>query len=487
MRTLLIASVLWVAAAPCSLAAAPGDRTIVVGVDPRIELLSTIQMLSGYGERTNLITRFDVLYKTEAADRFSAFKDHRAVKLFDVMSRQGFSFDGPVNAALHLDGPPDFALRAEPSDYVCKRAGSREKLLDFFEAMREFYRESDFQQFLDEHAGFYDSCSSATRDTMRGITIATLEDYYGLRKHEYHIVLAPLLHPGGFGPQIALPDGSLEIFSVNGPQGAVDGRPIFGDEDDLRYLVWHEFSHSFMNPLAERHPEIVARTRALHQPLARAMKRQAYGDWETCVKEHLVRAATVRFAFRELGEEAGQKALEQEESRSFVYAAALADRLKLYEQQRDRYPTIDDFATQLLAVFDEALANAPQIAADAKDGPLAPPPMVVRTVPESGSADVDPTIAELRVEFDQDMSPGGYSWVQDLDRGEFPEATGKAYWVSPRICALPVKLKPGVKYWIGFNVGRFKSFRSDAGSVADEAELSFTTVRMSRVPDGDGP
>ena len=364
MRLCFFAAIFLLMSAAGSPSSACDDRTITVCVDPRIELLSIIQQLSGYGDRTRLITRFDVAYKNEAAERFGAFKDHRAIKLFDIMSREGFSFDGPVHAVLHLDGPPEFVLRAELSDAVCERAGPRERLIEFFEAMREFYRESDFQKFFDEHAELYDACAIDTRDRMAGISIATLEDYYGLRKHDYRIVLAPLLHPGGFGPQIALPDDSLDIFSVNGPQGAVDGRPTFGDEDDLRYLVWHEFSHSFLNPLAERNPGIIERTKSLHAPLAAAMKRQAYGDWETCVKEHLVRAATVRFAFRELGEDAGNAALEHEKSRGFVYVEALADRLKQYEQQRDEYKTIDDFAPQLLAVFDEALANADKVVFD---------------------------------------------------------------------------------------------------------------------------
>jgi hypothetical protein len=62
-------------------------------------------------------------------------------------------------------------------------------------------------------------------------------------------------------------------------------------------------------------------------------------------------------AFRELGEDAGEQALANERASSFVYVEALAERLKEYEQHRDRYPTFRDFAPRLIAVFDELAAR----------------------------------------------------------------------------------------------------------------------------------
>ena len=41
----------------------------------------------------------------------------------------------------------------------------------------------------------------------------------------------------------------------------------------------------------------------------------------------------------------------------FAYVEALTERLKEYEQNRDRYPTFHDFAPRLIAVFDELVAR----------------------------------------------------------------------------------------------------------------------------------
>ncbi len=67
--------------------------------------------MSGYGERTGLITRYDFPYKADVSEYFSAYKDHPAVKLFAEMSLSGFSFDAPPDAMLHLSDPPELTLR----------------------------------------------------------------------------------------------------------------------------------------------------------------------------------------------------------------------------------------------------------------------------------------------------------------------------------------------------------------------------------------
>jgi hypothetical protein len=87
------------------------------------------------------------------------------------------------------------------------------------------------------------------------------------------------------------------------------------------------------------------------------MRASAYPQWLTVVIEHVDRAVAVRLAFGELGEDAGEQALEYEKASSFAYVEALAERLKEYEQHRDRYPTFRDFAPRLIAVFDELAAR----------------------------------------------------------------------------------------------------------------------------------
>lgn len=340
---------------PATTEAAP--TRLEVTTDARIELLAVVQLLAGY-DATGLITRFDVDYKEAVEEHFRPFEKHAAVTWFSAHFREGFAFDGPPTAMLHFGAPPELAARAPVPEDLLARAGGKQEFDRFIEAMRAFARDTKFMEFFADHHKEFHSWASEVRQAMGDVDVGVLEKYYGEQKAGYRIVLAPLFHEGGFGPQITLPDGSLEVNSVQGPHGAAGGSPFFGEGSEFQYLVWHEFSHSFTNPLVDRNLEIVERTAKLFEPLREVMKPQAYGEWRTCVYEHIVRACTVRFSYREKGKEAGDSALEYEtKQRGFAHLPALCRELERYEASRDRYPTLDSFFPELLAVFDRALTE----------------------------------------------------------------------------------------------------------------------------------
>src|SRR4051794_4696849 len=74
------------------------------------------------------------------------------------------------------------------------------------------------------------------------------------------------------------------------------------------------------------------------------------------------------------------------------------------------------------------------------------PPVVVKTVPEAGSADVDPKLTEIKVTFSKDMKDGTWSWAQ-LSKESFPTLDGNPkYLADKRTCVLTVKLEPEKTY-----------------------------------------
>ncbi|MBI1851557.1 MAG: DUF4932 domain-containing protein [Planctomycetes bacterium] len=440
--------------------------TVRISVDPRVELLSVVELLSGY-ERTGLITRFDVAYKKTVSEKFAAQREHRAVKLFDEMSRRGFSFDAPFAAILHFGAPPELAPRVEPSEYVCGRAGSKAKLLEFVDALRDFALASDFMKFFESQQPLYDTIVADAKTKLAGVDVSMVEAYYGDRAKSYDIFLAPLLHPGGFGPRV-IGDGGVEVYSIQGPYGAAAGQPTYGTAADFRYLVWHEFSHSFVNPLVDRFADAIDETDDLWVPLRERMEEQGYGNWRNSVYEHVVRAVTVRFAYRELGDAEGKKALDDETSHAFAHVPALTEALKRYEAERDRYPKLADFFPQIVAIFDKAAAAAP-VSGDAKK------PKIVRTTPKSGDRAVDPAVTQIEIEFDVDMDVRGFAWLQ-RDAATFPEKTGDPKWTSKRTCVMPVKLAADHEYWIGVNNFGIGGFKSAAGRAAGAFALEFKTA-----------
>ena len=100
-------------------------------------------------------------------------------------------------------------------------------------------------------------------------------------------------------------------------------------------------------------------------------------------------------------------------------------------------------------------------------------PRVIKAVPDNGDTNVDPDLKEIRVEFDQDMNQGGYSWVGGGET--YPKLRGRARWISARVCVLPVQLEPNHEYWLSINSHTFTNFRSASGEPAVPYPIQFTT------------
>ena len=129
--------------------------------------------------------------------------------------------------------------------------------------------------------------------------------------------------------------------------------PEYGPPDQLLQIIWHEFSHAFINPLSERHYPELMRHKDLYTPLSEQMDQIGYTRWLDCANEHLIRAVTARLAHHHIGAEAGRQALRDESGRGFRYIHALARRLEEYENHREAYPTFASFFPRLIAVFSE--------------------------------------------------------------------------------------------------------------------------------------
>ncbi|HVX13517.1 MAG TPA: Ig-like domain-containing protein [Pirellulales bacterium] len=103
------------------------------------------------------------------------------------------------------------------------------------------------------------------------------------------------------------------------------------------------------------------------------------------------------------------------------------------------------------------------------------PPVVVKTVPAAGTADVDPATTEIQVTFSKEMQDGSWSWCVAGD-DSFPETTAKPkYQAGQRTCVLPVKLKPGKTYAVWLNTEKFQNFKDAQGRPAVPYLLIFKT------------
>jgi RNA polymerase sigma-70 factor (ECF subfamily) len=113
------------------------------------------------------------------------------------------------------------------------------------------------------------------------------------------------------------------------------------------------------------------------------------------------------------------------------------------------------------------------------------PPVVIRTVPEAGATEVQPTLAAIRVTFSKEMRDRSWSFVSVSDRS-FPKVSGDIHFGEDgRTCVLPVQLEPGRTYVLWINSERFRNFQDRDGRVAVPYLLVFRTSGTASEPPKD--
>jgi len=335
------------------------SKFVDVSVDPRIELLSAVQLLSNYP----LLNQSDFQYKKEMLDYFSPFKSHPAVTKFIEMSNINFNYDAPPTAMLFLSNPPELKIVTPFTNYIIGRAGGREDSEAFIEALRDFAVKSNFMDFFNAHKDFYAILIKDAEATLGDYKdVSMLENFYGISQNSYNIILVPLF-AHGYGPKVEIEPSKYDIYCIIGY--VQRGTPSFGERLSLRYLVWHEFSHSFVNPITEKYVNEVNKYSKLFLPIKDIMEKMAYSQWQLCVNEHIIRAVVVKFAEKAIEQDFEQdvaeimlsvlseRLLSDEVKKGFVYIRRIYDLIDTYEKNRDKYPTFIDFYPEILDYFSE--------------------------------------------------------------------------------------------------------------------------------------
>ena len=340
---------------------ASAGSKVRVKVDPRIELISIVQYLADYdsvltkiGFPNRQFNEDNFQYKTSLIAHFQPQKNHPAVLYYREMLQSGCWLGAPVEAILHFSDPPALHQNSELSEFPIRRCGGKDQLLTWVAKLREFARDSQFESFRKSQARFYDETEDAVyRQSTLDRYVGLMEAYYGYRQNSYSMLLAPLYDSCGFGPRTKAPNGRFDVYYVAGMMSLSNGSPRFGDGASLRYMVWHEFSHPFVNHLVDRYYKDFQLYESLFPPIEPQMRKNGYGDWNNVINEHLVDAVNVRLYALDLGSGESESLLKTLVEHGFLYLPALCDRLKLYESQRGKYRTLDDFFPEFVQVFNE--------------------------------------------------------------------------------------------------------------------------------------
>ena len=464
---------LLIAALLAALPRAGAAQDLVAGVDPRVELLTIVFRLAGNSEYNQCRVP---AYSRAIDEWFGPWRDHPVVRQARaVRSRRGVGFDAVMSYAIHLTDaaqPRERVPVDAPGSSLEGRWNGAVEGRPFLDSLQAFVRDARVAEFFQSQQALYDTATARLRRVLQQeVDLAWFARFFGVPPEgSFHLVPGLCNGGGSYGPSFRAADGRSELYAIIGiTQADSAGRPRI--TAGLGPTVVHEFNHSFVNPtLNARAADFAAAGPTVQQPVAAAMRLQAYASWGTILNESVVRAAAARYMLEHRGDSAARAEIGREHGRSFLWTGELYALLGHYEAHRDSFPTLAAFVPRLAAWWTDL---APRVAGMVADYDARRP--VFLGMEPADSSGVEAAAGVLRFRFDRPMA-GGYSLnTGPGGRGTFPRVLGQGWDSTRTVFELRVQLEPGRTYELNLNNPYGGGFQSAEGIAAREVRLAFRT------------
>ncbi|MHB1105934.1 MAG: DUF4932 domain-containing protein [Lutibacter sp.] len=320
---------------------------ITFTIDPRIELYNIIAMQAGHPG----MTPSNIKYKQDCLEYFSKYKNLEAPNLLYETIQKGWSIDDPMNFLLYLDN--NFNLKKGLNSETIKRGGGIEQITKLAKSFKEFAEISEFTTFFNE---IQKDCYGQILDNVKYnfkdfLGLEYLENYYGEKINSYNLILNINGGYGNFGINVSTKEGA-DLYAIVETNTKTGFLPTYYPTISAIDLLLHEFSHGFVNPKIDKYEKELSKSEKLLEPIAESMQQQAYWHWQVTVKEHIVRAIVIRIAEQIYGKQLMENTYYKLMiAQRFIYADAIIEKLKIYENNRDFYKNFNEFVPELIKVF----------------------------------------------------------------------------------------------------------------------------------------
>ncbi len=323
---------------------------ITVGPNETTELMSVVMYLSEAREysREGIWSEYRELVDSV----FAPYKKHPAIeKALHLRDEFTLFFDKPMNIAVS-GAIENGEFRAPYTTYYEWGKNTHD---DFLAAISDFYRETNFHDFYTKTSmPMYKPVQEVLEKGLRAIVDTDwFTRFTGIEKdNDFFITISYLNGPYNYG---------LERGGVPRPIIGLWYREsiLAGDMNTIAItalLCLHEFMHPYINPLIDRYYSALAPSgQVLFPPIRERMEKAAYPLWLYVQYEALVRTSVIAY-MREKGWNDDEEIASQK-SRDFWWLGELADKLKEYETQRDKYPTLESFMPEIVKFYNDLAAR----------------------------------------------------------------------------------------------------------------------------------
>ena len=329
----------------CSASAQP---RITVGPSETTELLSVIMHLAGREGYNDPAVWPE--YRALIDSIFAPYKEHPAVTM---ARRSSMSGDMPVLMAVHGRFENGKFLSPYDTPYlplILKYFDwSEERHNDFLDAINDFYHETRFHDiYIEQLEPNYEQVKGLLEYRFNElIDLAWLGEYTGVGKQmSYFVTLSYLNAPNNYG------------YEVNGQP-----RPVMGVKNTghvgihFTMILLHEYLHPYINPICDSYSDMLSKSgEILFPPISGIV---GYPDWDSVQYEALINASVVAYMRQnDLLKEYAENEIAINRTEGFWWVGELADLLEEYQNQRDKYPTLESFMPRIVKFYDDLAAEA---------------------------------------------------------------------------------------------------------------------------------
>lgn len=435
-------------------------------VDKRVELLSIVFKLAGNKE-------YNEVAITDYADKvdkyFNQFNNHDVVVFAkELRQEKGISYDAVVSMAIVLDD--DLNPLIDFSQTLPEKRWSKDDATKFVKLLKDFYKVTKCEKFFLECEPFFEKVEKSFSNVYDKLDLKWYQTFFGTNAEEdFNLFVSLGCGNHNYGPSYSLPNKKKKVFSVMGTWRTDEaGLPIYKEAEYLPVII-HEFAHSFVNPLNEKHnAEFKESGTTIYKAVEYEMSRQqAYGNWLTMLNEALVRASVIKYFIDHSESETKiQMMLNNESNKGFIWIKGLVAELKKYDNSRDKYSTLESYIPNLAESYKSFAEKITQFDAQRPK---------VETISEFNNSDknVDSKIKTITITFDRPLAGKGYS-VNFGSKGKnaFPKLDNISYANNNKSVVMEVQLMPDKEYQF---VLTGKNFKTEQGIPLKTYEVNFKT------------
>lgn len=384
-------------------------------VDPRVELLSIAFRLADAEEFKS--TYFES-YVEDINTYFAGYKNHELINFIKkIRNKQGIGYDAVANMAVHLSYPELKPIIPFTKNIPERRWGADLKNTERFVALlQKFHKESGFQKFYDEHKNLYKIAEDRfNKNVLTEIDLNWYAQFYGKVPNEKFTILLGMGFTGNFGVKLQIPNQKETVYSILGSWDFdKDGLPVYTTENGYTETVVHEFNHSFVNYLQDRMEKTLAPYGGkIYSIVKNELREQAYASWLTALNEGLVRAAVVEYfttSQKANSQQKNEQLFYETYNRKFYWIPDLVAALELYQKNRGKYPTLESFMPEIVAVYKSVSQNPIEkyqrnmdyvFTLPVNDNPNSP--KIIDFSPKNGAQNIASDTKEIVLYFDKEM------------------------------------------------------------------------------------